>query len=828
MPATAPSQVLPTALTSLRQWTKYKANKAPIVKVNAPDMALNYEALSSYSNIGIILVPDNDVAVIDVDYPGTKDEKLTAIAMAKDFGFKTSDWSTPRYAVWVRENFKVFQQLEGTGLEELLTTTYCEWSPSGMGLHLWVRVPDKNSKTGAYFTSTNPALHGQFSFTNCFMTVTRQPLHGCSPSLTTVLSDFAPQAFDFSRMTHNPEKGKKPRRDETDAVDQFLLLAQNGEVSQGQITEALELVSCTLTPKVQKQWKELTGRTYQHYDFWVTIGMALHDYGTQTGTLPALFVEWLNWSKKDTANFDGEETVEKKWRSFGETDSGITIATLLALASRLKFEYPRPIVTKEGKRTVMPIINEYINFQYLMRFYDIKVWEDDQYYLSGDDEIMRKYFSKCGNPYLGKYYGPYTRKDLEAFMLVLCQDSNWRKMESATTHVKTWLAMATKPYDPFLGWLNTPYSELTEDLRTVYTEDGSFPAYSFDNNSTVEYLFECLNVRYKTEQERGLYFTLFKKTLMQIIKFREPEVLKLPFVDNGGMLILTGEENTYKSTFCKLLLPRQLDKSRKEINTPLTGEKNIRDFLRYFSTKTIVQLDEFESMMDVSSSFFKNLLSGNDNSFVDIYGTQETYRERKAIIIGTTNQSHMVLSENGTRRMWIIPVGKIDTSAALRVNLHKLYNDLRAEFRMEFKKGTMPWLLSQAEIDLLNKQNTSYAARSDLDLVLEEIWPIGNTTMPKDYLAKVNVARLNSPKIMTSNQIRTLLTVHGFRGKATAIEHALKRHCLKWTGLKPGEEKTDGVRVIKNGKIYQGWVDEKQNYVYARWIMPPQEEEDHG
>ena len=187
----------------------------------------------------------------------------------------------------------------------------------------------------------------------------------------------------------------------------------------------------------------------------------------------------------------------------------------------------------------------------------------------------------------------------------------------------------------------------------------------------------------------------------------------------------------------------------------------------------------------------------------------------------------MVLSEDGTRRLWIIPVGKIDTSAALRINLHRLYTDLRKEFREEFSKGRMPWLLTQEEINQLNGLNQAFAAQSDLDLVLEELWPVGNGKMPEDYLDDVDVARDKGPKTLNSSQVRAILALHGYnRTKPAAVEHALKRFCTRWTGIPAGKQVNNKNRVIQDGRVNQNWNEQRQRYAYSRWIMPPRDEDE--
>jgi len=810
-----PSHSLPNSLACLPQWCLHK-NKVPSVKTNARK-AFPFDAVSEHGDIGLILSPDTTVAAIDVDFLGTKKEQEATRQKAIDAGFaKPETWSTKEYVAWLKENTSLFSSVKDANLLSFMTETYTEFSPSGLGLHIFLTLTDKDQTDRACLKSNLANFKGQLSIQNCFMTVTRAPVPGCADNLKSA------SIVDFEGIFGRPIDltSSEPKNAITEDLKAFIF------VSKERVKEALDSCPCDPSDKVCTRWKEVTGKELERYDYWLSIGMALHSWGTANSLLTDAYILWLEWSQKDVVKFKSEEDVIEHWRSFSLQDGGITIATLLAMESGLKFAYPRPILTKEGKKTINPITNEYVNFEYLIKYYKIELYEDGLFFLTGEEETMQKYFSKNSFPILGKYYGPYTQKELEAFTLILCQESNWRRLDTTVTHVKTWMAVATKPLDLFKSWIDTPFNNLPENLQKICTETGIFPAQTFDNNSTIEYLFECLNVQAKGKFERDLYFTLFKKFMMQVIKFREPEILNLPFVDNGGMLILTGAENTYKSTFCKLLVPNALDMVRKEINSPITGEKNIRDFLRYFASKAFVQVDEFEAIMDINSPFFKNLLSNNDPSFVDIYATQEHKRPRKAVIIGTTNKERLVLSPEGTRRLWFIPVGKIDTTAALKVNLHKLYNDLRVEFRSEFQQGRMPWLLSQEEINYLNFLNQDRAALSDLDIILEEVFPIDGETMPENYLDNIDAARDKGPKTLSSMQVRAILTVHGYdRIKPAALDHALERHCGKWTDTLGGKSLSLGVRMVKKGKLLQGWVEERQRYNYARWVMPPQKEE---
>lgn len=805
---------IPDKLRELNTWTRCQ-NKRPFIPPNGWDNALSFSQVDSFQEIGILLSPENEVCVIDVDFGNAKDKR--ACAQARDAaGFDKTTWGSEEYFTWLYEHTNLIQSVLRTPFASLLTHSYAEVSPSGLGLHLFFTLEGKDQYKEASKKSRSQEFAGQVSLQNAFMTVTGIPLHGCASEISALTPADLEEVFDF-----------RVRQEKTSDI----VFPEITRVTKEEVCTALAAIPLGAEQeKTVLLWEKLTGRKYEHYDFWITVGMALHDYGLKTQQAAFMYALWLDWSRGDAECFKGEQDIETKWRSFNANSSGVTVGTILALGKKLVFKYPKPLYRK-GKATDFPDTVEYDNFSYLMKYYGLEIWEDDAFYISGsDEEVNKKFFGKCKSPLMKKYYGPYNLKEIESFCLVLCQASGWKNYSSASQLTNIWINHTLKPLDLFKEWIDTPFEELPDKVKSIKMLDGTTVlASSFNCNSSVEYLFACLNTRHRSEQERVLYASMFKKWLMQIIKFREDYVLELPFVDNGGMLILSGEENTYKSTFCKLLMPLHLDSVRKEINTPLVGDKAVRDFLRYFSTKSIVQMDEFESIMDTTSSFCKNLLSGNDPSFVDIYGTKEVKRVRKAVVIGTTNKEKMPMNEEGSRRIWFIPVGQIDTISARKINLHKLYNDLRIEFRKLFSLGQMPWLLTQDEITLLNKLNGKIALGSDLSIALEEIYPTKGVGFTKDYIDFDNPARMERDnRLASSKQIRILLEAMGYgKIKLTALEHAIERHCALWTGStkSPIEEKR-GVYMFKKGRLSYRYNEHTGQYAKTMWVVPPRSNHD--
>ena len=97
--------------------------------------------------------------------------------------------------------------------------------------------------------------------------------------------------------------------------------------------------------------------------------------------------------------------------------------------------------------------------------------------------------------------------------------------------------------------------------------------------------------------------------------------------------------------------------------------------------------------------------------------------------------------------------------------------------------------------------------------------------MPRDYLVKINIVKSNGSRVMTTSKVLEVLVAHGYSNiKLPALEYALERHCSKWTGTTDGKERPDKTRIIKKGRICQGWCEKKQLYNYKKWVMPPMAE----
>ena len=78
------------------------------------------------------------------------------------------------------------------------------------------------------------------------------------------------------------------------------------------------------------------------HDTWVKIGMALHSVNSGSKG----FTIWRDWSRKSIIKYPGDPTMDKRWKSFKATPTGVTVATIYDLAYKAGWVPPTPDLTK--------------------------------------------------------------------------------------------------------------------------------------------------------------------------------------------------------------------------------------------------------------------------------------------------------------------------------------------------------------------------------------------------------------------------------------------------------------------------------------------------
>ena len=571
---------IPGALTVLPNWSLHDQRR-PLVNIKTPEKGkvlsgYGDQALEGRKPIGLIMTNAHNYAVIDVDYPVAPGEnKQEAVKkFLQDAGIDDKRlWGAYHFAAL----YKAINPV--SDVKTLLQWSYSEFSFSGGGFHIVVELPNgyKDAVSRAYKGATSFA--GQISMQRCFITFTNRPVpekikRAAAGAIMKIDADFMRRNFGLnpdgtvvqpgvsdSPMVNAGDDLEVVREDAVDKAMNAAAEAHEGAGGDADITNAMIVASdehqapalstisralaaipINKNPRIRRLYKEMTAQEYTHYDFWISIGMALHHWGTCTGELSEAYRLFLSWSKKDKTSFVSSEDVETHWMSFSsKRSSSVTWRTIMHYRHKYNPEYPKPKLDKEGHNTGLPITSEYVNLEYLFNFFAIELHEDSgNFFLSGDLDIIQKYFqTHCSKLWFGKYYGPYTVQDLYNSTLFFCQENKWTGVKTVSGLVDIWISRPRKEFDLFSLWLDTDFEQLDDDQQKVFTKKGVFKANAFDSNSNIDYLFDTIKLA--PGQDAELAKSMLYKTFMQLIKFREK--LTLQFDDNGGMYILIGPEN---------------------------------------------------------------------------------------------------------------------------------------------------------------------------------------------------------------------------------------------------------------------------------------------
>lgn len=149
-------------------------------------------------------------------------------------------------------------------------------------------------------------------------------------------------------------------------------------------------------------------------------------------------------------------------------------------------------------------------------------------------------------------------------------------------------------------------------------------------------------------------------------------------------LILQGEQGVGKSTLFRVLAGEWFS------DTEMGLEK---DAMMQLGGVWIYEWSELENVTGRHDmSRIKAFMSSTQDKFRPPFGRHTVTHKRSAVIVGTTNREEFLHDPTGSRRFWVLPVGKIDL-ALVRERREQLWAEAVADFRV----GAPYWLTPDEE-----------------------------------------------------------------------------------------------------------------------------------
>jgi hypothetical protein len=806
------------------QWGRYyirlknnKPQKISALPVNKPLVWSSFTRAYNLhpDNMTVLIDPTKPFSVIDLDNKA-EDESITI-----DYKWE-NHWSP-----W---------------LKELTCRTYSEYSWSGRGIHIFINIVDKplcpsyepidfNSYAKSIplipqeIYKPSEIMLGKTHCVTTFNVLPESPLVIANISLDELI-------YHGLISADSPQMIIKPKLDSIEANTPLSSLTSTSSVNPKQLEEALFLLPLDENNTlIYDKWYERFNIHIDYYDYWRSIGMALHHCGqtnASIGNAYALLL-WARWSLTDpayshrTVDDIHAEFLEEKWRSFSternETQS-LTANTIFEFAKSFRLNFP---ILSGPKLTPSP--DEWDNVEAMIEYYGLRLYRDNTFYLTGNKNIIQKFFmtkhqqkTAKDSDWMFEEYWALNEDGLYTGLIGLASHAGLRHFLSrakAMTHL--WTTQHTMPISFWTKWCETPFNDLPPNLQAeINTSDEA------TRNATIEYLFSLLNV---TEHE-SMAYDMFKATMFQISKFMIQNELPTEYRENNGLLLLLGPQETGKTAYIKSMLPPTFRHMRnghasswsqwKPQTEPIREEtKPMRDFAIRAASCAILQFDEIEAIFGKNAKMLaiqKKLLSENEYSYGELYEKTQKIAQRRATFIGSTN-ARQLFSDRGSRRNMVICTGNIVPNLAKldAINFHHLYHTNNQLLREECKVRPHPWLIKSSWSEEQTEANIEVSTSNNCSLDIRELFDFSGH-MPSDYLDNLPKITEIAEKLKSRGPWR-LMNAHSVieyifnktyhRYSIAEMKNSLEAICGQWTGSlnkrRAPSSSAERVKVIYNG-----------------------------
>lgn len=171
-------------------------------------------------------------------------------------------------------------------------------------------------------------------------------------------------------------------------------------------------------------------------------------------------------------------------------------------------------------------------------------------------------------------------------------------------------------------------------------------------------------------------------------------------------ILISAEQGRMKSTFCKSLMPRVLQRYYMD-NLKLTSEGQAE---RLLSEMGLINLDEFDKYAEKKMPLLKNLMQMSSLHVCKAY--QRNFRDlpRIASFIGTSNRFDLMSDPTGSRRFFCVEVEKpIDCEG---IEHEQIFAQLKAELADEYPY----WFSKEAEREIQQNNAPFYRTSSAEDV----------------------------------------------------------------------------------------------------------------
>ena len=182
------------------------------------------------------------------------------------------------------------------------------------------------------------------------------------------------------------------------------------------------------------------------------------------------------------------------------------------------------------------------------------------------------------------------------------------------------------------------------------------------------------------------------------------------------VLMLVGGQGTRKSTFMRMLLPKEL----MPFYIDRIDFTNKKEALRALSRFLLINIDEYDQISKAQTAFLKHLIQRTDVKERKMYSTMFEQQQRYAAFCATTNSLVPLKDESGSRRYLVVEVSdKIDTDTQGDKAID--YRQLYAQIVYEIEHGEEYAFTGERENRII-EQNSNYYETPNVISLFEDIF----------------------------------------------------------------------------------------------------------
>ena len=285
------------------------------------------------------------------------------------------------------------------------------------------------------------------------------------------------------------------------------------------------------------------------------------------------------------------------------------------------------------------------------------------------------------------------------------------------------------------------------------------PPWHEDQGDHIMGLSLTVNVRGDSDEQILFYQYLKKWLVAMVASWVSPKVV------NNVMLVLIGEQGSYKTTWFANLLPPQLrDYFYTKTNSGLVSKDDLLTLAQY----GLVCWEELDSMQQKELNKLKAAMTMPSINERAAYARYHENRPHLASFCGTGNNVQFLSDTTGTRRWLPFEVENIESPLSSPFDYDGIYSQAYALYQQGFR-----YWFDKPEIERLQRHNEAYeTVHSELELIdLHFRRPVGDE--PKQLVSATMALQMiggNIAHTLSKEKIGQAFARLGFEYRRTSAQ----------------------------------------------------------